>query len=203
MKVIKRWVTAGGTQPRGLWEQNGRGMLAEARNLEDGHCETWKRWGGQWSSGFKPLRKWHQTARTRTSTERSPASQVSVSTEEYRRRIFKLLRRHSVVGEEMQGALLCLECTSSSRHVWEGAVPLVLRLLKEAGGEVKVAATCWRDKETNTREVPSLTFQIPASAPHGKTQQNVSWQGSLRNSLHSLKGWNGSSETADHWNAFS
>ena len=157
MKVIKRWVTVGGTLPRGLREQNGRGMLAEARNLEDGHCETWKRWGGQWSSGLKPLRKWHQMAKTRTSKERSPASQVSVSTEEYRRRILKLLRRHSV----------------SSRHVWEGAVPLVLRLLKEAGGEVKVAATCWRDKETNTREVPSLTFQIPAGAPHGKTQQDA------------------------------
>ena len=155
MKVIKRCITAGGTLPRGLWEQNGRGMLAEARSLEDGHCETWKRWGGQWSSGLKALKKWHQMAKTWTSKERSPASQVSVSTEESRRRMLKLLRRHSIVGEEMQAALLCLECTSSSRHVWEGAVPLVLRLLKEAGSEVKVAATCWRDKETNTREVSS------------------------------------------------
>lgn len=86
--------------------------------MEDGPCETWERWGGQWSSGLKPLRKWQHMAKTWTSKERSPAPQVSVSTEEYRRRMLKLLSRHSVVGEDTRVALLCLECTSRSRRAW-------------------------------------------------------------------------------------
>ena len=156
MKVIKRWATAGGTLPRGLWEQNGRGTSAEARTLEDGHCETRERWGDQWSSGLKPLRKWQHTAKTWTSKERSPAPQVSVCTEEYRRTL-KLLSRHSVLGEDTRVALLCLECSSRSRHAG-GSSAAVLRLLKAAGGEVKAAAaaaTCWRGKETRGKSLLS------------------------------------------------
>ena len=155
MKVIKRWATAGDFLPRGLWEQNGRGTLAEARSLEDGHCETRERWGGQWSSGLKPLRKWQHTAKTWTSKERSPAPQVSVCTEEYRRRTLKLLSRHRAVGGDTRGALLCLECTSRSRHAG-GSSAAVLRLLKAAGGKVKAAAACWKGKETRAKALSHL-----------------------------------------------
>lgn len=81
-------------QPRGLWEQTKRHV---SRGQEFGGWALWnmEEVGRSMSPGLKPLRKWHQTPGTRTSTERSPASQVSVSTEEYRRRILKLLRRHS------------------------------------------------------------------------------------------------------------
>ena len=72
-----------------------------------GVAEPGRGWGGPRSSGLKPLRRWHQMAKTWTSKERSTAPQVSVFTEEAQKGGYS----NSLVGEEMQVALICLRCT--------------------------------------------------------------------------------------------
>lgn len=91
----------------------GCGTKRKRRVIRGQELGGWALWGleggggGPRSSGLKPLRRWHQMAKTWTSKERSTAPQVSISTEEAQ----KAGCSNSLVGEEMQAALICLRGT--------------------------------------------------------------------------------------------